>query len=305
MASTDVSGRFFLNRASVTLEMLKFEHTLFALPFAFIGMTLAARSLGQVMPTVWQVVWVSLAMVGARSFSMALNRLIDREIDARNPRTMDRALPRGLLSKAFVEVCITGSAALALFAAWMLEPLALYAAPVLMALFVFYSYTKRFTWLCHLVLGLCLGLAPVGAWIGLTNGVSLGIITLGIAVALWTTGFDIIYACQDIEVDRKEGLFSIPARFGVEPALRLTRGLHVSAVGFLLLTGVLFNLGIIYYLGVGSVAVLLFYENCLVKPDNLARLNAAFFTMNGVISVVIFGFTLVDLLLMPEGLNLL
>lgn len=298
MASAEISvKRTLLEKASITFEMLKFEHTLFALPFAYMGMVLAARSMGQVLPTPAQLLWVTMAMVGARSFSMALNRLIDRDLDAKNPRTMDRALPKGLLSIAFVQACIVASAGLALLAAWMLAPLARYAAPVLIALFVLYSYTKRFTWLCHIVLGICLGMAPVGAWLGLTNGSSWAIIMLGIAVAMWTAGFDIIYACQDVDVDRKEGLFSIPSRFGIKTALYSTRVLHTVSVIFLIGSGLLFRLGPVYYVGVASAAILLFYENYLVKPDDLSKLNAAFFTMNGIISIIIFAFATGDLLL--------
>jgi 4-hydroxybenzoate polyprenyltransferase len=303
MASISVLRSRFLTKAADTLEMLKFEHTIFALPFAYMGMVLAARSVGQSVPTAAQAIWITLAMVGARSFSMALNRLIDREIDAKNPRTMNRALPKGILSAAFVEACITGSAALALFSAWMLSPLALYAAPFIIGMMVFYSYTKRFTWLCHAVLGICLGLAPVGAWIAITNSISLPILVLGLAVALWTAGFDIIYACQDIDVDRKEGLFSIPARFGVAPALSLTKLLHQCSVVVLIGAGLLFHLGVIYYIGVASVAFLLFYENWLVSPNDLSKLNAAFFTMNGVISMIIFVFTTADLFLETLGVR--
>lgn len=290
-----------LKRIAIILEMIKFEHTVFALPFAYMGLFLAARSAGKYLPTFSQFTWVTLAMVGARSFAMALNRLIDREIDARNPRTANRALPKGLLTPDSVMAFAIASAALFLFATWMLAPLARYVWPVVVAPFVVYSYTKRFTWLNHFVLGLCLGLAPVGAWIGVANGISLGISLLGLGVALWTAGFDIIYACQDVEVDRREGLFSIPAKFGVPAALALTKVLHALTVGLFIASGYFMKLGVAYYLGVGAVALLLAYENSLVSPKDLSKLNAAFFAMNGMISVVIFAFTGADLLARFSG----
>ncbi len=290
-----------LKRIVVILEMIKFEHTVFALPFAYMGLFLAARGMGEYLPTFSQFIWVTLAMVGARSFTMALNRLIDREIDARNPRTADRALPKGILTPDSVMAFAFASAALFFFATWMLAPLARYVWPLVVTPFIVYSYTKRFTWLNHFVLGLCLGLAPVGAWIGVANGISLGIVLLGAGVAVWTAGFDIIYACQDVEVDRREGLFSIPARFGIPAALVLTKVLHGLAVALFIASGYFLELGVAYYAGVGAVAVLLAYENSLVSPRDLSRLNAAFFTMNGMISVVILAFTGIDLFARTSG----
>lgn len=291
----------FFHKIRTILEMIKFEHTIFALPFAYMGMFLAARQQGQYLPTVAQFLWVTVAMVGARSFAMSLNRLIDRKIDARNPRTSGRALPAGLLTPDSVMVFAVVSAAVFFLAAWMLEPLALYVWPLIIGPFVVYSYTKRFTWLNHVVLGICLGLAPIGAWIGLTNGVSPPILLVGLGVVLWTAGFDIIYACQDVDVDRRDGLFSIPARFGVAQALTITRLMHLAAVGLFAAAGLILGMGAVYYAGVGAVAALLAYENLIVSANDMSRLNAAFFTMNGVISLVIFLFTGADLLTRVAG----
>lgn len=299
MASNSV-----LSRARTIFEMIKFEHTIFALPFAYMGMFLAARSLGQFLPTLSQFVWVTVAMVGARSFSMALNRFIDRKIDARNPRTAGRALPKGLLTPNSVMVFAIASASVFLYATWMLAPLARYVWPFIIAPFILYSYTKRFTWLNHVVLGACLGLAPVGAWIGVANGISPAIILFGLGVAMWTAGFDIIYACQDVEVDRREGLLSIPARFGIAKALVITRIMHATAVACFIAGGVILGLGAIYYAGVAVIALLLTYEDSLVSPADLSRLNAAFFTMNGIISVIIFVFTATDLVFRAIGRGL-
>lgn len=290
-----------LNRFKTILEMIKFEHTIFALPFAYMGMLLGVRSVGQSMPTLSQFVWITLAMVGARSFAMSLNRLIDREIDARNPRTAGRALPMGALTPDSVIVFTLGSALLFFVSTWMLAPLSRYVWPLVIAPFVIYSYTKRFTWLNHVVLGICLGFAPVGAWIGMTNGISSGVILLGVGVALWTAGFDIIYACQDLEVDRDEGLFSIPARFGVARALFITRAMHGVAVTLFAASGMLLGLGVVYYTGVAAVALLLLYENVIIRQDDFSRLDAAFFTMNSFVSVIIFAFTFAELILKSVG----
>ncbi|OIO84889.1 MAG: 4-hydroxybenzoate octaprenyltransferase [Candidatus Aquicultor secundus] len=270
--------------------MIKFEHTIFALPFAYMGMMLAANGL----PSLKQIVWITIAMVGARSFSMAMNRYIDREIDARNPRTKERAIPAGKLTSRYVMVFSMVSLAVFFIATYQLAPLARVVWPAVVFPLIIYSYTKRFTWLNHVVLGISLGLAPIGAWIAITNGLSWPVVILGGAVMLWSAGFDIIYACQDIDVDHQDGLLSIPAVFGVKRALLVTRMFHVLTVGLLFTVGVTFKMGAIYYFGVMITALLLAYENRLVKPNDLSRVNMAFFTVNGFISLQIFAFTGLD-----------
>ncbi|MDI6715664.1 MAG: UbiA-like polyprenyltransferase [Actinomycetota bacterium] len=279
-----------MGRLKTVLEMIKFEHTIFALPFAYMGMVLAANG----MPSLSQILWITIAMVGARSFAMSLNRYIDREIDARNPRTKDRAIPAKKLTARYVLGFSIISLAVFFVATYQLAPLARVVWPAIVLPFVIYSYTKRFTWLSHVILGMCLGLAPIGAWIAIKNGLSWPVVILGAAVTLWTAGFDIIYACQDIEVDRREKLFSIPAVFGIKRALLVTRTFHVLTVCLLFTVGVAFKLGAIYYMGVIITALLLTYENRLVKPNDLSKVNLAFFTVNGFISLQIFAFTGLD-----------
>lgn len=272
-------------------EMIKWEHSVFALPFAYMGAILAVRG---AWPAWGQIGWITLAMVSGRSLAFVLNRGIDAEIDARNPRTADRAIPRGLMTT--FELWVFGLASLALFmvAVFELAPIARWLSPIVIALFVIYPYTKRFTWLCHLWLGFCLGLAPVGAWVAVTGRIDWQPWILFAAVTLWTAGFDIIYATQDVEVDTREGLKSIPARFGLSAALRVTAGLHAGSFALLMVAGWAMHLGVVYYLGILLTGALLAYENTLVKPSDLSRVDAAFFTMNGVISVVAFLFTLAD-----------
>jgi 4-hydroxybenzoate polyprenyltransferase len=270
--------------------MIKFEHTIFALPFAYMGMVLAANGL----PRIAEIFWITVAMVGARSFAMAINRYIDREIDARNPRTEDRAIPTGKLNNNYVLMFSVISLGIFFVATYQLAPLARLVWPAIVFPFLIYSYTKRFTWLSHVVLGVSLGLAPIAAWIAITNGLSWPVVVLGAAVTLWVAGFDIIYACQDIDFDRKDKLFSIPAVFGVKKALLVTRTFHVLTVGLLFTVGVAFNLGVVYYVGVAITALLLAYENRMVKADDLSKVNMAFFTINGFISLQIFAFTGLD-----------
>jgi len=279
----------------VFLEMIKFEHTLFALPFAYVGAILGAVTVEKRLPEWSECGWILLAMVGARTAAMGLNRLIDKAIDARNPRTANRALPAGLLKSAEVIVYIVVSFVLLFWAAAKLNPLAVKLLPIAVFMTVIYSYTKRITWACHIVLGLTLGLAPLGGWVGVTGGVTLEAMILYVTVALWSAGFDIIYACQDVEFDRKEGLHSIPARFGIAGALWIARAFHVlTAVGFALILA-LTDLSWWYFAGMIVSAALLLYEHRLVKPNDLSKLNAAFFTMNGILSAVIFVFTFIDL----------
>jgi 4-hydroxybenzoate polyprenyltransferase len=235
-------------------------------------------------------------MVGARSLAMALNRLIEAEIDARNPRTAAREIPAGLLSRAQVVGFCALSLAVFLFAAWQLDPVVRWLWPIPVLAFVLYPYTKRFTWLCHLALGLSTGLAPLGAWLAVTGDADPAPFMLWAAVALWIGGFDVIYATTDVEFDTRERLHSLPARFGIGPALMVTRICHLAAVCLLIAVGVTLGLGPLYYLGLAAVAALLSYENSIVHPDDLSRVNVAFFTLNGVISVVFLAGVLADVL---------
>jgi 4-hydroxybenzoate polyprenyltransferase len=285
--STTLSGR-----VRVFLEMIKFSHTIFALPFAFTGAVLAARGV----PTPSQILWILLAMVGARTAAMGLNRFIDAEIDARNPRTATRAIPAGLIGKGTVAAWIGASTALLLFAAAQLNPLCLKLAPVALFFLVLYSYCKRFTSLAHVVLGICLAAAPLGAWIAIRGTLELPALLLGLAVLFWVAGFDICYALQDLEFDRAAGLHSIPVKLGVNGSLWMARLFHLVMVGLLLALWPLAGLGGIYLLGFGVVILLLGYEHWLLRGGDLTKLDAAFFNMNGYISVALFVFTLVDVL---------
>ncbi len=275
-----------LNKIKVYLEMIKFQHSIFALPFAYLGAFLSQMRV----PNLATIFWITLAMVGARSFAMSLNRLIDVEIDRRNPRTVERALPKGLLSIPNVMLFSIFSLGLFLMAVYNLAPICRYLWPFVVIPFIVYPYTKRFTWLSHFVLGFCLGMAPVGAWVAVTNTFSLEPFLIGTAVLLWVAGFDILYAIQDIDFDCQQGLFSIPAKFGIKRSLALTRLLHIASIVILIWLGINLNLGLFYFAGVVVTAILLIYENSLIKPHNLSRLNLAFFTMNGVISLIMFCF---------------
>jgi len=284
-----------IRKIRIFLDMIKFEHTLFALPFAFVGAILGAVAQEQRLPEWSEIGWILLAMVGARSAAMGLNRLIDKAIDARNPRTAIRALPAGLLKSGEVVLFILISLALLFWAASQLNGLSMKLLPIAVFMLVFYSYTKRFTWLCHVVLGLTIGLAPLGGWVAVTGEITLPSLILYLSVALWTAGFDVIYACQDVDFDRQERLHSIPARFGIAGGLAIARAFHVAtAIGFAALL-LITDLGWWYGVGIIVAVSLLFYEHRLVRPDDLSKLNAAFFTMNGVLSAVVFLFTFIDL----------
>jgi 4-hydroxybenzoate polyprenyltransferase len=273
-----------LGRIRTTLEMIKFEHSVFALPFALTGAVLAVHA----WPTWRQVLWIIVAMVGARSAAMTFNRIADLRIDAANPRTRMRALPAGHLTMGFAAGFTVVSCALVMLAAYELNPLAFRLAPVVIALLLGYSYTKRFTFLSHLVLGLCLGLSPVAASIALRGDVDRGILLLGAAVMLWVAGFDLIYACQDVEFDRQKGLFSVPARFSIRVALWLSAMLHIAMMALLVTVARIESLGWLAFAGLGLVALLLAYEHGLVRPSDLSRVNAAFFNINGFVSVLFF-----------------
>ena len=273
------------SRIRVVLEMIKFEHSVFALPFALVGALLAARAAGG-LPSWRQILWIVVAMVGARSAAMTMNRIADIEYDRRNPRTAARALPAGHLSVAFAwGFTLVASAALVV-AAWQLNPLALKLSPVALAILFFYSYTKRFTSWSHFVLGFCLGISPAAAWIAIRGSLDWRILILCAAVTLWVGGFDVLYACQDVEFDKSAGLHSIPKKFGVANALQIARVMHLAMVALLIWLATAFHLAWPAWVGIAVVALLLGYEHSLVKPNDLSKMNAAFFTVNGYISLL-------------------
>ena len=283
--STTVYARRFVS-------LVKFEHTLFALPFAYSGAILAEVAV----PSASRMAWITVAMVGARSLAMSLNRLIDAEIDARNPRTARRELPAGQLAPGPVWGFAAASLAVFLVAVWQLPPITHWLCPIPVAAFVIYPYTKRFTWLCHFILGAAIGISPVGAWFAVTGRFDADPFILGAAVALWIGGFDVLYATADIAIDRAQGLYSIPARFGIPAALATTRAAHLVSVALLVWLGVVLSLGAPYFLGMAVVAALLAFENAIVHADDLSRLQTAFFTLNGLISVVYLAAILADVL---------
>jgi 4-hydroxybenzoate polyprenyltransferase len=273
-------------------RLVKIEHTLFALPFAYVGALLAVHDV----PSGHDLLWITVAMVGARSLAMGLNRLIDAQLDARNPRTATRELPAGLLTPAQVLLFCATALALFLLAVFQLSHVVRWLWPIPVVGFVVYPYLKRFTWLCHLWLGAVDGLAPVGAWVAITGKFPLEAWELGGAVALWIAGFDLFYSLFDVDVDRREGLHSFATRFGVRATFWGARVLHALTVVLLALAGVGLDLGVAYWLGVGTVAALLAFEHSLVSPNDLRRLDAAFFTINGVISIVFCLFVLAEVL---------
>lgn len=276
----------------ITLEMIKVEHSVFALPFALIGGMLAARG----WPTGRQLLWIIVAMVGARSAAMSFNRLVDRRSDRENPRTASRALPAGLLSVEFVAGFAVVSSALLIFAAAQLNRLAFLLSPLALAILFAYSYTKRFTFLSHLVLGFCLGIAPAAAWIAVRGTLDSEILLLTGAVTLWTAGFDVLYACQDIDFDRRAGLHSIPQRWGIARALRVAKVFHILMLALLVWLAWISQLTWLSYAGLAIVGALLVYEHRLVKPGDLSRLDAAFFSTNGWIGVLLLLFWGADIL---------
>lgn len=280
-----------LTKLRYVLNMVDFGHTLFGLPFAYLGAFLAIKG----MPTVYQLIWITLAMVGARTAALCLNRLIDLDIDRANPRTADWVLPSERLFPKKVWILVFLSLTLLLFSATQLNPLCLKLSPLAVIVLWVYSYTKRFTWWCHLILGLAIGIGPVGAWIAITGTFDWQPFILGMAVACWIAGFDTMYACQDINFDRKHNLYSIPARFGEEGALKFSVGFHVGTVFFLVLTGIILKLGLFYYAGVLLAAIILLYEHLIVKPGDLSRVNFASFKINRYVGLLIFITTLIDI----------
>jgi len=274
------------------LNNIKWEHTIFALPFAYLGAVLAAGGL----PPLDALLWITLAMIGARTAAMSFNRAIDARIDAANPRTAMRPIPAGQLSVRATLIMAAAALGLLVIAAAQLNPLCLLLSPIAVAALALYSYTKRFTWLCHIALGLTDGIAPAGGWLGISPTFTLPILLLAGAVAVWIAGFDIIYACQDIAFDRANGLHSIPARFGIPAALRISTGLHALMIVLLIGLGWGLGLGWIYYLGVAATAGLLVVEHRIITPDDMSRINVAFFNVNSYIASVLFIFTLLDAL---------
>ena len=266
------------------LDAIKFEHTVFALPFAYVAMVLAADG----WPGWHTVIWVTLAMAGARTLAMSVNRVADRFIDAANPRTARRHLPAGLLAPGQVAAAAVVAGALLLLSAWMLNPLCLALAPLAVLFLVGYSYTKRFTWLSHWILGFTDGIAAAGGWIAVRAAFAPPVYVLWFALTVWIAGFDLIYACQDVEFDRQHRLHSVPARFGIPAALATARACHVLTVAAFALLGVMMGLGWLYWLGVAVVAGLLVYEHSLVSANDLSRLDVAFFNVNGYIAVILF-----------------
>ncbi len=289
-------------RLRLALDMIKFEHSVFALPFALTGALLAFRASGYAVAGLWSKLgWIVVAMVGARSAAMAFNRLVDSEIDARNPRTAMRHLPAGRLSRGFAWAFVTAASAVFLVAAGALNPLCLRLAPIALAVVFFYSFTKRFTTFSHLVLGFSLGIAPAAAWIAILGSLDPRILWLTAAVMFWTAGFDIIYSCQDYDFDCREALFSVPRLLGIARALRVSRLLHLAMVACLFALVFSLGLGALALAGVAAVIALLVYEHSLVKADDLSRVNAAFFTMNGYVSVLFFVFWAADIFLFKAG----
>lgn len=276
----------------IFLEMIKFEHTIFALPFAYMGAFLAANGA----PTLHQAFWILMGMVGGRTAAMGFNRIVDMRYDAQNPRTMDRALPKGLMTPKEAWALVLMAIAIYFLAAFMLNPLALMVSPLFLAVLLLYSYTKRFTPMCHIFLGLALGLSPIAGWIAVRGDIQWLPVILGIGVLCWVAGFDILYACMDAEFDRQMGLYSIPARFGLQNAFRISGGLHLLAFLAFLSIGILAQLNWIYYAGLSLTGLLLFAQRRVVAPDDLSHLNLAFFTFNGAISIILFVFTAVSIL---------
>ncbi|NOZ59780.1 MAG: UbiA family prenyltransferase [Euryarchaeota archaeon] len=281
-----------LRKLGVILRMIKVEHTLFAMPFLYAGAVLAERGV----PDSWTLLWITVGLFSARTAAMCLNRLIDREIDARNPRTSGRALPRGLISPGEVWVVVGVSLALLLLAAAMLNPLCVKLYPLAVGIIWLYPYTKRFTWLSHLVLGSALAIAPFGAYVAVTASISIEALLLAAAVVFWVAGFDIIYATQDVEFDRREGLHSIPARFGIPGALKISAAFHCATLLFLLLLYFVSPLEEVYLLGLVVMGALLAYEHAIVSPENLEKVGVAFFRVNALFSLVLFTSIAADML---------
>ncbi|HEX9078297.1 MAG TPA: 4-hydroxybenzoate octaprenyltransferase [Desulfuromonadaceae bacterium] len=292
LAAKDLPTMSVVNRVKIFLEMIKFEHTVFALPFAFTGAVLAAHGI----PSLYRIFWIVMAMVGARTAAMGLNRLIDAEIDGENPRTRNRAIPAGLLGKGTVSLFVLLAALLMVYAAYRLNTLCLYLSPPILFFLVLYSYCKRFTALSHIVLGICISFAPLGAWIAIRGTIDPPALLLAAGVVFWLAGFDTLYALQDLEYDRARGLHSIPVRLGVSGSLWAARIFHLIMLVLLTALQAVLGLGVFYMVGVAITSVLIFYEHWLLRHGDLRKLDVAFFNMNSYISITVFVFTLIDVL---------
>ncbi|MBI2251393.1 MAG: UbiA family prenyltransferase [Armatimonadetes bacterium] len=277
-------------KIKIILELIKFEHTIFALPFAYLGAILAKSGL----PNLSEFLLITLAMAGARTAGMSLNRLIDHNLDAQNPRTKNRALPQGLLKRSSVWMLVLSSLSLLFYSSFRLNLLCFYLSPLAFLILFVYSYLKRFTWLTHLFLGMVLACAPIGGWIAITGKLSASPFILSLGVIFWVAGFDIIYAMLDLEFDKKIGLHSIPARFGVKKSLNISSLFHFITVSLLLILGKLLNLGIFYFLGVLVISIFLIYEHLIISPSDLRKVNQAFFNLNGIISITLLIFTIIN-----------
>lgn len=288
----------FWKKTRLILDMVKFEHTIFAMPFALISVLLASHRLPHGLPSGHTLIWIVMAMVGARSAAMSFNRLIDADVDALNPRTVSRHLPAGLLTRAQVWTFFFVAAGLFMLSAWKLNHICLLLSPVALLAVLGYSYTKRFTSLCHFFLGFAIGIAPIGAWLAIRGTLDPVPLLLGAAVMLWIGGFDIIYALQDYDHDVRSPLFSLPKALGKTRALALSRAMHLLMIALLLAVGLNYGLHSLYFLGIAVVAALIGYEQSLVKPDDIRRVNLAFFTLNGWVSVSLFAFVLLDVLIL-------
>ncbi len=275
------------------LRLIKFSHSVFALPFAFTAALIAAEGI----PAFYQIFWITVAMVGGRSGAMGMNRIIDRKIDALNPRTKNRELPKGVIKTREALFFTVIAFAFLVLAAYKLNPLCFRLSPLFILVLLVYSYTKRFTWLCHIVLGAALSLAPLGAWIAIRGTFDIEILPLCLAVMFWVAGFDVLYGLQDMEFDKKQGIYSIPKVFGIRPSLWIARLFHIITIALLLSILHIFDLSALYFLGVLIAAGLMLYEHTLIKPSDLSKLNIAFFNMNGYISITVFVFTLFNYLI--------
>ncbi|MBL0387363.1 UbiA family prenyltransferase [Tumebacillus sp. ITR2] len=284
-----------MSKIRLFMKLIMFEHTIFALPYAYIGMVMASYYANHMWPGWGNVFWVTLAMVGARSAAMGLNRVIDAAIDAKNPRTANREIPRGAIKMAEAWLFILLSFALLGVSAWMLNPLCFKLMPIAVFFLVLYPYCKRFTWACHLVLGIADALAPLGGWIAITGKFDTPALLLGGAVAVWIAAFDVIYACQDVEFDRANKIHSIPARFGIRNGLWISRFMHIATIVLFALVPLYVDLGALYWIGVGAVAGLLFFEHRIISPNDMSKIDIAFFTVNSYVASVAFVFTLGDI----------
>ena len=293
MGNISTQQNSFTGRIRVFLDMIKFQHTVFALPFAYVGAFLAARGI----PPLDTCLWILLAMAGARTVAMGVNRIVDIVFDAQNPRTKDRPLVTGAIKKPEAWAMVAVAGLVYFVACWNLTPLAFRLSPFILAILVFYSYTKRFTFLCHLFLGLGIGITPTAGWIAVQNSISMVPILLSIGVMFWIAGFDILYACQDADFDSRRGLHSIPAKVGVPRAFLVSSLFHVLAFTAFMATGIAAGLNWIYFLGIAATFVLLILQRRIIRPDDLSRMNIAFFRLNAAISIILFASTASSLFL--------